>query len=122
MKTQQTYKISTAVVNSHRILFSKDNLLDLNDPKYNASKNAVASLTDKQVKGAMQVPPDEFYVNIRVGQRKGIVRLYNNLITKSISRTRQELKIFSHRRTQTYTDKGLNILVWALPEITRHIF
>ena len=84
MKTQQTYKISTAVVNSHRILFSKDNLLEFKDPKYNASKNAVASLTDKQVKGAMQVPPDEFYVNIRVGQRKGIVRLYNNLITKSI--------------------------------------
>jgi Subtilase family/Hint module len=84
MKTQQTYKISTAVVNSHRILFSKDNLLEFKDPKYNASKNAIASLGDKQVKGTMQVPPDEFYVSIRAGQRKGLIRLYNNLITQSI--------------------------------------
>ena len=84
MKTQQTYKLSTAVVNSHRIMFARDNLLDLNDTKYASSKNVIATLNDKTVKGLSQVPPDEFYVSIRVGQRKGLVRLYNNLITQSI--------------------------------------
>jgi len=84
MKTQQTGKLSTAVINSGRILFGKDNLLDLNDPKYASSKNLIATLSDKANKGGSQVPPDEFFVSIRVGQRKGLVRLYNNLLTQSI--------------------------------------
>lgn len=83
MKTQEGFRMSTAAFNSNRNLFSRDNILDLKDPKYSESKNLIATLIDKRVKGAMQVPPDEFYVSIRVGQRKGIVRLYNNLITKS---------------------------------------
>lgn len=84
MKTQESYQLSTAMINSNRIIFSKDNLLEFKDPKYNDSKNLIATLTDKSVKGVMQVPPDEFYVSIRVGQRAGLVRLYNNLITQSI--------------------------------------
>lgn len=84
MKTQENVKVSTAVVNSQRILFSRDNLLDLVDPKYANSKNLIATLNDKTYKGYSQIPPDEFFVSVRAGQRKGLVRLYNNLITQSI--------------------------------------
>lgn len=84
MKTQESLRVSTAVVNSQKILFSRDNLLDLADPKYANSKNSIATLNDKTAKGYAQMPPDEFFVSVRAGQRRGLVRLYNNLITQSI--------------------------------------
>jgi hypothetical protein len=79
----EDFKISTAVIGSNTVIFSRTNLLDLTDPKYQNSFNRIATLTDRDNISKIQAP-DELSVNFRVGEPKQGVRVYHSTLTKSI--------------------------------------
>lgn len=76
-------KVSTAVLGSSTYIFSRLDLLDLSDPKYQNSVNLIATMTDRDTVRAGQ-SPDEFRFSYRVGEEKQGVRLYQPTLTKSI--------------------------------------
>lgn len=75
---------STRMPNSGLKVFLKKDILDLSDPKYANSINAVATLYDKSKSGKAESQTDEISCSIRVGSKAGIAKLYPSLTTKSI--------------------------------------
>lgn len=75
--------ISTAVVNSTNTIFSRKDLLELNDPKYSNSTNAIATLRTRDSYSSGN-PVDEFVIAIRAGESKALTRVMQPTLTKSI--------------------------------------
>jgi len=78
---------STAVIGSNTVLFSKPDLLDLTDPKYQNSVNMIATMTDRDSYPLVQ-SSDEHRMSFRVGNtdinEKIRLRVYEPIFTKSI--------------------------------------
>lgn len=64
------------------VIFARDELLDLNDPKYANSRNRIATLWDMCLKPIAQ-PQDEIPVIFRIGQ-EWQVQIYSPSMTKNI--------------------------------------
>jgi len=79
----EDFKISTAVIGSNTVIFSRTDLLDLTDPKYQNSFNRIATLADRDNISKVQAP-DELSVSYRVGESKQGIRVYQSTLTKSI--------------------------------------
>jgi len=62
------------------VLGRKD-ILDLSDPKYSTSVNAIVTIKDTM---DQSMPPDETHNAIRAGERKSLTVLFNPQLTKSV--------------------------------------
>jgi len=79
----EDFKISTAVIGSNTIIFTRSDLLDLADPKYQNSVNRIATFTDRDNLSKNQAP-DELTISYRVGESKQGTRVYQPNLTKAI--------------------------------------
>ncbi len=64
------------------LIISRKDLLDLSDPKYSSSVNALVTIIEQS---NTHVPTDELYMTIRAGEKKTLSRIFNTSITKSAS-------------------------------------
>lgn len=81
-KSFEDMTMSTAVLNSPNYIFSRFNLLDLDDPKYAVSNNAVATIGSKDA-GKLRNPVDQFYHVVKVNTSGVIERVLDPGLTQS---------------------------------------
>lgn len=79
----EDFKISTAVINSNTTIFKRPNLLDLSDPKYQNSRNVIATFSDRDNSSRNQAT-DEISISYRIGESKQGTRVYQPTLTKAI--------------------------------------
>ena len=79
----EDFKISTAVIGSNSVIFTRSDLLDLTDPKYQTSINIIATFTDRD-NSAKNQATDEITMSYRIGESKFGIRVYEPTFTKAI--------------------------------------
>jgi Subtilase family len=63
------------------VIVGRKDILDLSDPKYSTSVNAIVTLRDSV---DMTVPPDIVHTSIRAGDNKPLAKVFNPQLTKSV--------------------------------------
>jgi hypothetical protein len=74
---------STAILGAQTFLFPRENILDLSDPKYADSVNRIATIRDLNSVGLVQAV-DSFQSQIREGEKRPVVRIFQPRYTKQI--------------------------------------
>lgn len=82
-KSQGMNVYSTTILSARTFVFSRENILDLSNPLYSNSVNRIATIRDLNSVGLVQ-KPDEFEAQIRIGENRPMVRVYEPRYTKQL--------------------------------------